>query len=429
MADRTLDGWCFDQHAGVLTDGAAGLELVYSDAWRAGGRPPLSQSLPLDGSYAGVAVGAFFGGLLPEGTPRELLARNLGVSVDNDFGMLKALGGDTAGAVSLLSPGELQGAVGEDVEWLEDRDLVSLLDELPTRPMHADDDGEYRLSLAGAQDKLPVVVDTDGRVGLTKGRTPSTHILKTPIAHLDGTVVNESLCPAIGRLLGIETVTAVPHRVADREFLLVERYDRQQTDAGVRRLHQEDLCQALGIPARRKYQNEGGPGLADCFSLLRRATAVPAREALKLLDAVALGFLVGNHDAHGKNYSLLYLPDSRKAVFSPAYDILSTIAYEQTRPMSRKMAMSIGREYRPDYVRSRHLDQLSEEAGLGPAAARRRLRGLARDAPAAAHQAQKALLADGWEAPVLLRIVEIVEQRATWLMEIAAPSLPRVRMS
>jgi serine/threonine-protein kinase HipA len=427
MTDRTLEAWCFDERAGVLTDGAEGLEFVYSDTWHRGGQPPISQSLPLDGSFLSSAVGAFFGGLLPEGAPRQLLARNLGVSVDNDFGMLEALGGDTAGAISLLAPGQAPGPVGEDVEWLEDRDLASMLDGLPTRPMHADDDGEYRLSLAGVQDKLPVVVGADGRVGLTKGRTPSTHILKTPITYLDGTVANETLCPAIGRLLNIETVLASPRRVAGRELLLVERYDRLRTDDGVRRLHQEDFCQALGIPARRKYQNEGGPGPVDCFSLLRRAVVVPAREAVKLLDAVALSFLVGNHDAHGKNYSLLYLPDSSKAALSPAYDILSTIAYEKSRPMSRKMAMSVGGEYRPDYVRSRHLDRLLDEAGLGVAATRRRLRGLARDAPAAARHARETLVADGWETPVLTQIVEIVEQRARRLTEIAAPAPPSIR--
>ncbi|MGO9448577.1 MAG: type II toxin-antitoxin system HipA family toxin [Solirubrobacteraceae bacterium] len=422
MSVRTLDVWCADEHAGVLTDGAQGLELAYTDAWHAGGHPPLSQSLSLDGSYDRVAVEAFFGGLLPEGAPREQLARNLGVSAGNDFELLAALGGDTAGAISLLAPGTVPEPIGEDVEWLADRDLVELLDELPSRPMHADQDGEYRLSLAGAQDKLPVVVGDDGRIGLTRGRTPSTHILKTPIVHLDGTVANEALCPAIGRLLGIETVTAVPRRVADHELLLIERYDRRHTDTGVRRLHQEDFCQALGVPVWRKYQAEGGPGLSDCFSLLRRAVAVPARDAVNLLDTVMLSFLVGNNDAHAKNYSLLYLPDMSRPVLSPAYDILSTVAYRKTRPMSRKMAMSIGGEYRPEYVRSRHLDRLIDGAGLGAAAVRRRLRGFAAEAPAAARQARKDLAADGWDAPVLARVIETVEQRAAWLMEIAASS-------
>ncbi|HWI71648.1 MAG TPA: HipA domain-containing protein, partial [Baekduia sp.] len=221
----------------------------------------------------------------------------------------------------------------------------------------------------------------DGRIGLTTGRAPSTHILKTPIERLDDTVANEALCPAIGRALGIDAVTATPRRVAGREFLLVERYDRRVEDGTVRRLHQEDFCQALGIPAARKYQGQGGPSLADGFALLRRATAVPAQEVLKLLDQIALGLLVANHDAHGKNSSLLYLPGTADAVLAPAYDVLSTFAYRRSHNLSRKMAMSIGGEYRPDDLQPRHLNRLLAEAGLGPAAARRRLLSHAEAAP------------------------------------------------
>ncbi len=423
MTDRTLEVWCFDQHAGVVVDEPNDMGFTYAESWRAA-RPPLSHSLPLDGSYATAAVEAFFGGLLPEGSPRERAARNLGVSADNDFALLAALGGDTAGAVSLLAPGERPAPVGRDVQWLGESELAKLIDELPNRPLHADADGEYRLSLAGAQDKLPVVLGADGQIGLTKGRIPSTHILKTPIAGHDGTIANEALCPAIGRILGIETVRTSPRRVEGREFLLVERYDREHAEDAVRRLHQEDFCQALGLPARRKYQNEGGPGLEDCFSLLREAVAVPAREALKLLDVVVLSFLIGNNDAHGKNYSLLYLPDSPKAALAPTYDLLSTAVYPG---LSRKMAMSIGGEYRPNYVQPRHLNRLLEQAGLGPAAARRRIRALADAAPSAAHQAHASLTKEGWSAPVLARIVQTVEKRASRILEIAAPAPARVR--
>jgi serine/threonine-protein kinase HipA len=428
MTGRRLDVWCFDELAGTLTDAPGGLAFGYSAPWRELAMPPLSQSLPVDGEYGTEAVVAFFGGLLPEGEPRELLARQVGVSVSNDFGLLEAIGGDTAGAVSLMPSGG-RPTGGGDVEWLDDDDLGRLIDELPTRPMHADEEGEYRLSLAGVQDKLPVVVGADGRVGLTTGRTPSTHILKTPIARLDDTVANEAMSLAVGRPLGIETVQVEPRRAAGRECLLVERYDRATGDGGqVRRLHQEDFCQALGVPSGRKYESEGGPGLADCFGLLRRAVAVPAREIPRLLDYVALHFLVGNHDAHGKNYSLLYLPRSARATIAPAYDVLSSIAYRKVEPMSRRMAMRIGGENRPDYVRRRHLDRMLADAGLGAAVARRRLRSLAADAPAAARQARADLVTAGWDAPVLERIVAIVDQRAAWLDGIAAPQAAAGRL-
>jgi serine/threonine-protein kinase HipA len=318
MPEAVLGVWCFDELAGTLADGPSGMVFAYEEDWIRNGMAPLSQSLPLDGTFLPAAPSAFFGGLLPEGVPREQLARRLGVSSGNDFGLLAAVAGDTAGAITIRPLDQPDAHRAHEVEWLDDAALVELVDQLPTRPMHADDDGEFRLSLAGAQDKLPVVVGDDGRIGITKGRAPSTHILKTPIERLDDTVANEALSLAIGRELGIDAVTATPHRVAEREFLLVERYDRTSAGGVVRRLHQEDFCQALGIPVARKYQAEGGPSLADSFALLRSATAIPAQEVLKLLDFTALSFLVGNHDAHGKNFSLLYLPDTSRAVLAPA---------------------------------------------------------------------------------------------------------------
>jgi serine/threonine-protein kinase HipA len=330
------------------------------------------------------------------------------------------IAGDTAGAITLLPQGQRPEFVGGDVEWLDDAGLAELLTELPSRPMHVDADGEYRLSLAGAQDKLPVVVDDRGRIGLTRGRTPSTHIIKTPIERLAYTAINEAFCPLVGQQLGVDVVDATARRAAGHEFLLVKRYDRRALDDGTARLHQEDSCQALAVPTARKYQAEGGPSLAECFALVRRATTVPAREVIKLLDDVALNFLVGNHDAHGKNFSLLYRPESRQAVLAPAYDVLSTFAYRRTHNLTRKMAMSIGGEYRPEYVQARHLDRLFEEAELGIAAARRRLRGMARDAPGAARHARQQLIGAGWDASILQTIVELIEDRARRLADITA---------
>lgn len=376
--ERVMSVWCFERHAGELTDTRPRMTFAYDPVWVAANLPPLSQSLPVDGAFGADASAAFFGGLLPEGAPREQLARRLGVSERNDFSLLAAVAGDTAGALNLQPLGESPRAhAEEDVEWLDDAELIDVLRTLPTRPMHADEDGEYRLSLAGAQDKLPVVVGDDGRIGLTKGQTPSTHILKTPIQRLEDTVPNEALCPALGNNLGIDAVRATPRRIKDNDFLLIERYDRRREAGRTLRLHQEDFCQALGIATERKYQSEGGPSLADCFGLLRRAAEVPAREIL----------------------------------------------------MTRKMAMKIGGQYKPDYLEPRHLDRLLEEAGLGAAAARRRLRGHADAAGHAARAARADLVSAGWDAPVLGRIVEIVDRRAARLAELAAPAPARPRQT
>jgi serine/threonine-protein kinase HipA len=414
-----LDVWWAGLRVGALLDERATLSFVYDAGWMDDDRLPLSQSLPLSGQFGPAAVQAFFGGLLPEGAPRELLARRLGVSPGNDFALLERIGGDCAGAITLLAPGEQHETRRGSVTWLDDAGVEQLVAELPRRPMHADEGGEFRLSLAGAQDKLPVMVDLSGRIGLPGGGLPSTHVLKAPISRLPATVLNEAFCLALGRELGIHTVNARPRRVGDQALLLVERYDRRLVDdAPALRVHQEDFCQAMGLPAERKYQREGGPALVDCFALVDRAAAVPARARMQLLDGWTLSYLVGNHDAHAKNLSLLY-GDAGAAV-APMYDVLSTVVYWKVEEMDRKMAMEVGGEYRPAYVRSRHLDTLTTLIGLNGRLVRRRLLASATSASAAALAVRARFEAELWWEPLLDKVVETVEQRAGWLAEICA---------
>lgn len=422
MTDATAAVRCFGLPAGTLTAGPAGMAFAYDAAWIAGGHPPLSQSLPLSGDFAAAAATAFFGGLLPEGAPRALLARQLGVSPDNDFSLLTALGGDTAGAISVVPPDGTADDGDGGVQWLAVDEVAQLIDDLPTRPMHADEQGEWRLSLAGAQDKLPVVVSEDGTIGLTRGRTPSTHILKTPIDRLDDTVFNEAFCLRFAAALGgrgrrrVTVVDAQPIHADGRDALLVRRYDREHGEGETRRLHQEDLCQALAIPTARKYESEGGPGVAECVALLRDAAR--GRSVAAFLDYLAISFLVGNHDAHGKNYSLLYSHGDARGVLAPAYDILSTVAYHGTHRLTRKMAMRIGGEYRPEYVEERHIARMCEAADLGLAATRRRWHSLASAAPAVAARLRREFEHQGWGRPVIERICDVVDRRAALLQRV-----------
>ncbi len=415
MNARALDVWCFGETAGSLTDDGATLRFEYAPEWIAAGRPVLSQSLPLDGSFGPASVHAFFEGLLPEGELRDLLAARLGISPRNDFSMLEQIGGDCAGAISLFPAGHAPGPHDGGVTWLGDAEVAELVRELPRRPMYAEPDGELRLSLAGAQDKLPVVVE-NGVIGLPRGGRASTHILKTPIARLPATVLNEALWAAVGTRLGIDCARSHPHRAEGAEMLLVERYDRTVEEGGsVLRLHQEDFCQALSIDSDHKSEREGGPGLKECFALLRRAGRVPANEIPKLLDAWALSFVAANHDAHGKNYSILYGPDG--AGLAPVYDVLNAAAYWKVKPMDRKMAMEVGGEYRPDYVHRRHLERMFKDAGLGSASARRRLRALASAAPDAIVEARAQLAREHWDHEHLDRIVEMGRGRASRLLD------------
>ncbi|HEX2161171.1 MAG TPA: type II toxin-antitoxin system HipA family toxin [Thermoleophilaceae bacterium] len=405
---RALDVWLYGRHAGRLEQVDGRMRFTYAPEYVAAGGAPHSCSLPLGDHEHDREAEAFFANLLPEGEARTMVARRLGVSAGNDFGLLYEIGGDCAGAVTLLPPGASPETIAEraEIRWLDEPALAAALDELPRRPLLADPDEGIRLSLAGAQDKLPVVV-SDGRIGIPLGRTPSTHIVKTPIARFDDTVANEALCLELARSLGLSAAAAEVRTADGREFLLVERYDRRHTAAGlVERIHQEDFCQALAVPPQLKYESEGGPGLADCFGVLRVASTQLAVDRLALLDAVTLNFLIGNHDAHGKNFSLL-LEDGATRL-APLYDLVSTAVYAG---LDRKMAMALGGEYRPDYVRRRHVERFAEQTRLNPAAVRRRMLRLAARARAAAPQVAERID----PRPVLDRVLETVEQRAGWL--------------
>jgi serine/threonine-protein kinase HipA len=311
---------------------------------------------------------------LPDENKREIIARNLGISARNDFAMLEQIGGECAGAVTFLPTGERLPERNDGYRPLSNGKLAELLKMLPRRPLMAGEEG-IRLSLAGAQDKIAVQVH-NGQISLPLGGAPSTHILKPAIAHFEGIVFNEAFCMKLAHAIGLQTARAEVGRVEDVDYLLVERYDRTEfKDASgaeyLERQHQEDLCQALGIVPDHKYQNEGGPSLKQCFDLLRELSSAPVIDLQGLLDAVIFNFLIGNHDAHGKNFSLLYGSETRLA---PLYDILSTVYYPD---LARKMAMKLGGEYESDKVTPRNFDQLAEETGLAKPMVKRRVQALA----------------------------------------------------
>lgn len=205
---------------------------------------------------------------------------------------------------------------------------------------------DIRISLAGVQDKLAVVVNPSGRIGLPRGTTPSTHILKPASTERRGRrgdrlaypalVANEAMCLTLARHAGIEVPELQVLNVDDEPALLIARYDRRGLDGRLVRLHQEDFCQALGIPSRQKYEADGGPGLGQALDLIRRYSSQVVEDTDAFVDRVAFNYLIGNCDAHAKNFSLLYARDGTR--LSPAYDLLSTEVYDH---LSRKMAMSI----------------------------------------------------------------------------------------
>ncbi|PCI02114.1 MAG: protein HipA [Zetaproteobacteria bacterium] len=333
-------------------------EFQYNDAWLNNEKAvPLSLSLPLQTQvFSDELARPFFSNLLPESEVRKAIARQLGVSEGNDFALLESIGGECAGAVSLLPNGKTWSRDGE-YKKLDDDALNALVEQMPQRPMLVGE-GDYRLSLAGAQNKLPVLFE-QGIISMPMGFKPSSHILKPPIQNFPDTVENEIFCMRLARKidLNVPDVLLLPK---EKPLYLIARYDRILSDHGeLVRLHQEDFCQAMGIAPDMKYENEGGPSLQACFQLVREHSVSPIADVKALLQWVIFNYITGNADAHGKNLSFLF--DARGPQLAPFYDLLCTVIYPG---LSRKSAMKIGGEYRPDWVAERHWQQFAEDIGV-----------------------------------------------------------------
>ena len=375
---RILDVYLHWDLVGRLIQDDHGLiGFYYDENWLGrAGAVPLSHSLTLQaGRFNRNACRGFFAGILPDENKREIIAKNLGISAGNDFAMLEQIGGECAGAVTFVPAGTSLPERNYAYRSLTGGKLAEILRLLPRRPLMAGEDG-IRLSLAGAQDKIAVHVDGD-HIAIPLGGAPSTHILKPAIERFEGIVFNEAFCMKLAGAVGLHVAKVALGRVEEIDYLLVQRYDRVamvNITSGAEHLerqHQEDFCQAMGIVPDHKYQNEGGPSLKQCFDLLRELSASPVIDLQRLLDAVIFNFLIGNHDAHGKNFSLVCGVETRLA---PLYDVLSTTYYPE---LAKKMAMKIGGEYASDKVTPRHFEKLAEEASLSKPMVRRRVLELA----------------------------------------------------
>lgn len=328
---RSPEDWAFTYHAAYARSEA----------------PALSVTMPVrEVPWAGAVARNWFCNLLPEGAVRQAIVQRLRIPHDDDFSLLAAIGGECAGAVSLRVPGASAEA-GDEGET----DLEAVLF------LQGDEGGEgswalagtpMRLSLAGAQDKLAVVAEEDGRLRLPYRGEPSTHILKPDSRRFRGLRDAEALGLALARDLGLDAASSRLVEVLGRPALLIERYDRVHApDGTLQRLHQEDFCQALGYPDGLKYEAGGGPGLAACSALVRRLALGPAA-VQGLLDWVVFNALIGNADAHAKNLSLLCDRDGHRWL-APLYDLVPTV-YLPESLVDRTPAMRIGDAARIDRV-------------------------------------------------------------------------------
>lgn len=344
----------------VSVDDSGRFTFAYDEGWTSHRDSfAISHSLPLDVAVAPDGAGhAFFANLLPEGRVRQLVARHLGLSETNDLALLDALGGECAGAlvISRAPPGPSRHAYRN----LDETEIGALASR-GRAFAETSGTGGIRLSLAGAQDKLAVKLEGD-RLLLPEGASPSTHILKFANRDYKDLPENELFVTRLAARCGLPTVSGQLKMIGKRRHLLVKRYDRiEDTGGAVRRLRQEDLCQALGVPPGRKYEEEGGPRFDQCFAVIDEASVEPALDTRALIRWLVFNLIVGNADGHAKNLSLLR-GDGSALRLAPFYDLLSTAVYPR---VAIRLAMAVGGKADPSQVAKKEWRALAKAIGVG----------------------------------------------------------------
>lgn len=370
-------------------------------------------------SYPDRVVKPFFAGLLPDGNVLANLAAKLGLSMYNSYGLLEKVGGDCAGAVSIISgDNQLPDFHPEQYHPLTEAELHAILTELPGHPLLADSNDQVRLCLAGANPKLPVCM-IDGAIIKNDGR-PSTHILKLEIEQFENIVVNELFCLTLAARLGLDAANAKIATCAKIDYLLVERYDRKAVSKFLcARLHQEDFCQALSMTPDLKYETdneaEGDSYTAKSFQLINDVSESPSRDRIMFMRALIFNYLIGNADAHAKNYSLLY--NNKIPNLAPLYDTVCTDVYSG---LSKNLAMSIGGQYQPYRIYLEHWHSLVPDTGT----ARKTMTGYLRDLAEAiipeAEDLRNEMGAEGRDDKILDQICEVISDRANNILNLVA---------
>ncbi len=415
MAD-TLVVLLDDRIVGTVTRLAGGrLRFDYDEEHRASASStPLSISMPTSvRSHPDGIISPWLWGLLPDNEAvLRRWARDFHASV-SPFSLLSTpIGHDCAGAVRFAIPDAVEDvlATPASVAWLTEKEVGQRLADLredTTAWLGRDFTGQF--SLAGAQAKT-ALLNLNGRWGVPSGASATSHILKPALAGFDDHDLNEHLCLDAARRAGLVAARTSIARFDSESAIVVERYDRRLLDGRLVRIHQEDVCQALGISPERKYQNEGGPGPRDVARLLRYIMPPPAADdaVLRFLDALAWNWLIAGTDAHAKNYSLLLA--GRQVRLAPLYDIASALPYG-THERKLHLAMKIGGDYRVSLIHNAW-PKAALELGLDPETAVDRVLDLARRAPDAFSEAaaRPEVVKLGSSLPG--RLVELVAERS-----------------
>jgi serine/threonine-protein kinase HipA len=404
----------FEQRlVGAIDVDKSGPGFIYDRAWVAlRGAFPISTAMPFRPDRYGPDIFLpWAANLLPENEQLRTLGQLLGMARSDVIGLLSAIGGDTAGALSIGQPGRTS-----SVQWRPlgtPEEIEAVLDDLPNKPFLVGEEG-VSMSLAGAQSKLAVAVDESGRICIPMNGSPSTHILKPDSPRLPGGVQNEALCLTLARRLKIPTPDLTTGVAGKRTYLLVKRYDRTDVGGRWRRLHQEDFCQALGVPPSAKYEANQtgipGPALKDMFDVTR--SRLPATEILRLLDLLILNVLCANTDAHAKNYSIMIRGNG--ASLAPAYDIMCG---EVWGSVTKNLAQKIAGKGRGDDLNAKDWQRFARDCGLNPKQVVSRVVELATAAVAeAAAAASEVAAMPAGSHDILQSTREAIERRACMLL-------------
>jgi serine/threonine-protein kinase HipA len=405
----------FEQRrVGAIKVDKNGPSFTYDSGWIGlRGAFPISTTMPLraDRIISDVFL-PWAANLLPESEQLRTLGQLLGMARTDVIGLLAAIGGDTAGAISFGQPGRT-----DTFQWRvvdKEEDLERLINELPNKPFLVGEEG-VSMSLAGVQTKLAVSIDGNGQICIPMNGSPSTHILKPDATRLWGSVQNEAFCLGLARRLKIPTPNITTGRAGNRTYLLVERYDRMTGGGRWRRLHQEDFCQALGKPPSAKYEvnhtGTRGPALTDMFEVTRRH--LPPSDIVRLLDMVVFNVLACNTDAHAKNYSILIRGNG--VSLAPMYDVMCGEVFDG---VTNNLAQRVAGKNRGDHLKGRHWQRFARDCGLNPKQVLERVGTLAKAVIAEAREAEAEVIAmPAGEHVVLGQTRAAIERRAHRVLE------------
>ncbi len=378
MSTHSLSAWIAQQKVGTLSyhDNTGRFSFEYEGDWAVSVDAfPISPALPFHrppgqtDELHSVSVRRFFENLLPEGKALEDAAAAHSVSKANLFGLLRWLGQESTGALSLLPEGKTPAEVADTQREVTYAELSERIHDRANRPFNIWD-GRVRMSIAGYQDKLAVYVDEGQRLYLVEGRLASTHILKPEplnpkFTHL---VANEHFCLKLAERLGLQ-VAAVDILRVPEPVLIVERFDRRKQNHHVERLHAIDTCQVLNLSVSHKYERNFGSGrdvaeIRDGVSFEKLFAIAPTTQAeaatrMELIRWSLLQYLIGNSDAHGKNLS--FLVEAGGLRLAPAYDLVAVCIYPD---IEHELAMAIGDEFDIAKIRAFDWADFAQRCGV-----------------------------------------------------------------